>query len=69
MNIIMDIVDVIMQLIIVLALLGLVAIIIYAPYFAIMHFIEKPLRQRFSKKTKRYTKRTSSNNTHIISQP
>ena len=66
MNIIMDIVDVIMQLIIVLALLGLVAIIIYAPYFAIMHFIEKPLRQRFIKKTKRYIRRTSPNNTHLI---
>lgn len=67
MNIIMDIIDVIMQLLIVLVLLGIVALIIYAPYFAIMHFIEKLLQQRFIKKTKRDTKRKSSQDyTHLF---
>lgn len=66
MSIIMGIVDVIMQLIIVLALLGLVAIIIYAPYFAIMHFIEKPLKQRYLSKPRRYRRKITPNNTHLI---
>ena len=61
----MNILDLIIQLIIILVILSVIAVMIYGPYFLIMHVIDKPLRQRVFKQRKSYKERFSPNNKHF----
>ncbi len=65
MNIITDIVEVITMMSVILVVLGLVAYIIFAPYFAIISFIEKP-QQRHVDDPNKPIRRTPENYSYEI---
>ncbi|MEA3490994.1 MAG: DnaJ domain-containing protein [Campylobacterota bacterium] len=65
MNIMTDIVEVITMVAMILVVLGLVAYIIFAPYFAIINFIDRP-QQRYTSKPQRCTTKTDKNYSYEI---
>lgn len=66
MNVIMYLLDVMIQFILLLGLLGVIAFIIYGPYFLIIHLLDKPIRQRFFKQTKNNKQKVSPNFKQLI---